>query len=342
MDELRELRVSNDAMNDEAELQERMAEEGYLFFRQLQSPDKLLNLRREIMSAVQQASWLIQGTDPMDGVADINKQYTEGDNEYSAGYAKAYKLESFHRAAHCPEVTSIVEKITGKPMMPQPSKVARVWFPKYIEHTTPKHQDFVHFQGSFDNITCWAPVGDCPIELGGLAIIPGSHKVNRVLDHHFSLGAGGLVVDETAHEDVNPIWHSTNYAIGDTLFFPALTIHKALPNYTEDKLRISLDNRYQAVGDPIAAHMLEPHWPSQLSWDEVYADWENDDLKYYWQQLDNPVVPFDASFHEKGFAEAIELARAGDQHAIYSMKRIVKDNQGLPFKAKAQSVLAEL
>ena len=130
--------------------------------------------------------------------------------------------------------------------------------------------------------------------------------------------------------------------IGDTLFFPALTIHKALPNYTEDKLRISLDNRYQAVGDPIAAHMLEPHWPSQLSWDEVYADWENDDLKYYWQQLDNPVVPFDASFHEKGFAEAIELARAGDQHAIYSMKRIVKDNQGLPFKAKAQSVLAEL
>ena len=74
MEELRELRVSNDAMNDEAELQNRMAEEGYLFFKQLQSPDKLRNLRREMMTAVQQAGWLIQGTDPMDGIADINKQ----------------------------------------------------------------------------------------------------------------------------------------------------------------------------------------------------------------------------------------------------------------------------
>ena len=74
MEELRELRVSNNAMNDEAELQNRMAEEGYLFFKQLQSPDKLRNLRREMMTAVQQAGWLIQGTDPMDGIADINRQ----------------------------------------------------------------------------------------------------------------------------------------------------------------------------------------------------------------------------------------------------------------------------
>ena len=46
--------------------------------------------------------------------------------------------------------------MTGAPIMPHPQKIARIWFPKYTEHTTPKHQDFVHFQGSFDNITCWA------------------------------------------------------------------------------------------------------------------------------------------------------------------------------------------
>ena len=342
MQELKELRVSNDAKNDEAELQRRMAEEGYLFFKQLQSPDKLRKLRSEMMTAVQQAGWLIQGTDPMDGIADISMQYTEGDNEYSAGYASAYKLESFHRSAHWPEVTSMVEKIMGKPIMAQPQKVARIWFPKYTEHTTPKHQDFVHFQGSFDNITCWAPIGDCPIELGGLAVIPGSHKVNRVLDHHFSLGAGGLVVDETAHDDVNPIWHSTNYEIGDTLFFPALTIHKALPNFTENKLRMSLDNRYQVIGDPIAEHMVEPHGPSQLSWEEVYADWKTDDLKYYWQQFDNPVVVMDTSFGEKGFAEALELARAGNEHALYAVKKTVKNNPDAPESAKARALLAEL
>ena len=134
------------------------------------------------------------------------------------------------------------------------------------------HDEFVHFQGNFDTLTCWTPVGDCPVELGGLAVIPGSHKVNRVLEHHFSLVAGALSIDEHAQPEIDPVWHSIDYEIGDTLFFPTLPIHKALPNYTEDRLRLSLDNRYHAVGDPIAAHMLGPHL-STLDWETVYRDW---------------------------------------------------------------------
>ena len=106
----------------------------------------------------------------------------------------------------------MIARIAGKPILPHPQKIARLWFPQYTEHTTPIHQDYVHFQGSFDTWTAWAPVGDCPAELGGLAVIPGSHKVNRVLDHHFSLGAGGLSV-ETEHMD--GAWHTTDYEAGD-------------------------------------------------------------------------------------------------------------------------------
>ena len=321
MSELRELRVSNDASNDPEELQRRIADEGYLFFKRLVNRDQVLELRREMMSMIQQVGWLIAGTDPMDGIADINMRYTEGDNEYSEGYSQVSKIEEFHRAGHWPEFLDIVEKMVGKPIMPHPQKIARIWFPKYTEHTTPKHQDFVHFQGSFDNITCWAPIGDCPIELGGLAVIPKSHKVNRVLDHHFSLGAGGLIVDETAHEDINPVWYSTDYEAGDALFFPALTIHQALPNYTEDKLRLSLDNRYMVLGDNVAEHMLNPHPPSLLTWDDIYPNWQHDDLKYYWKTYDNPVVERDLSYGEKSRAEAIALARAGNEHAIFSLQR---------------------
>ncbi len=340
--ELRELRVSNDATNDPVELRQRFDDEGYLFFKQLQNPDKLLDLRREMMTTIQRVGWLVADTDPVDGIADITTQCTEGDNEYSAGYAEVYKSEAFHRSAHWPEVTSMVEKIAGKPIMPHPHKIARIWFPKYTEHTTPTHQDFVHFQGNFDTITCWAPVGDCPIELGGLAVIPGSHKVKRVLDHHFSLGAGGLVVDADAHADVNPVWHTTDYAIGDTLFFPALTIHKALPNWTEDRLRLSLDNRYQAIGDPIAEHMLHPHGPSQLQWDDIYPHWQADDLKYYWQKYDNPIVARDMSYAERGFAEALDMARAGNEHAIYRLQRTIKNNPDSPESITARTVLQEM
>ena len=341
-DKLKELHISNDAMNDPLELRRRMADEGYLFFKRLQNPDKLRDLRREMMATIQRAGWLAAGTDPLEGIADVSTQCTEGDNEYSAGYSQVYKLEAFHRSAHWPEVTGMAEKIMGRPIMPYPQKVARIWFPKYTEHTTPTHQDFVHFQGNFEALTCWAPVGDCPIELGGLAVIPGSHKVNRVLEHHFSLGAGSLVVHPEAHAEIDPVWHSTDYEIGDTLIFPALTIHKALPNYTEDKLRLSLDNRYQAIGDPIAEHMLEPHGPSKLQWKEVYRDWTSDELKYYWRQVDNPVVPRDMSYSEKGFAEALDLARAGNEQALFRLKRTVKNDPESPGAEAARAVLVEM
>ena len=340
-DKIKEMRASNDAMNDPQELQRRIADEGYLFFKQLMNPDRVRALRREMMSVIQSVGWLVADTDPMDGIADISMRYTEGDNEYSDGYAEVYKLESFHRAAHWPEVTNRVEKIAGSPIMPFPQKIARIWFPKYTEHTTPTHQDFVHFQGSFNALTCWSPVGDCPIELGGLAVVPRSHKVGRVLEHHFSLGAGGLIVDETAHEDVDPVWYSTDYEMGDALFFPALTIHKALPNYTEDRLRLSLDNRYHIVGDTIAEHMLEPHGPSQLQWDDIYPHWESDDLKYYWKNVDNQVVAKDMSYGEKRLAEAVEMARTGNEQAIYSLQRMVKNDPDSPH-TEARAVLAEL
>ena len=144
-DELKELIVSNDAINEPAELQRRMADEGYLFFRHLQAPDKLRELRLEMMTTLQKVGWLVHDTDPMEGIADVSTQCTEGDNEYSAGYAEVYKLESFHRSAHWPEVISMVEKIAGQEIMPHPHKIARIWYPQYTDHTTPTHQDFVHF-----------------------------------------------------------------------------------------------------------------------------------------------------------------------------------------------------
>ena len=341
-EEIRELRVSNDAADDPAELQRRIADEGYLFFKRLQDPDKLRELRRVMMTRIQQAGWLLPDTDPVDGIADVSRQCTEGDLEYTAGYGHVYKSEAFHRAAHWPEVTTMIHKIMGRPIMPHPHQIARIWFPKYTEHTTPTHQDFVHFQGNFETLTCWAPIGDCPIELGGLAVIPGSHKVERVLDHHFSLGAGGLVVNVEDEQEIEPTWHSTDYEVGDTLIFPALTIHRALPNYTEDRLRLSLDNRYLAIGDLIAEHMLLPHGPSGLTWEDVYQDWESDEYQYYWKDVDNPVVARDLSYSERGFAEALELARAGHERAFVRLRRTIRNEPDSQAAQDARAVLTEV
>lgn len=335
---LNEFRVSNDAVNDAEELRRRLDEEGYIFIKKLQDPDKLLALRQDIMQVISTGGWLIEGTDPMAGIADVTKQCTEPDIEYPAVYHEMYKLESFHRAGHWPEVMQMMEKVIGGPVLSHPQKIARLWFPKYTAHTTPIHQDFVHFQGVYDTYTCWAPVGDCPAELGGLAVLPGSHKINAIHDHHFSLGAGGLAIYQ---EELNDNWVTTDYEIGDSLIFHSLTVHQALPNVTEDRLRVSLDNRYQSTRLPIAEHMLQPHLSGiyPFGWEEVYKDWTSTDLQYYWKDMDLEVLPTIEDFGANGFAEALELAGQGDEHAIHHLKRLIKRDPECERAQRAGNVL---
>jgi ectoine hydroxylase-related dioxygenase (phytanoyl-CoA dioxygenase family) len=280
------------------------------------------------------------------GIANVDARSTEGDPGYTDVYHQVYRLQSFHAMAHSSEILDVLQQVTGSPMMPLPQKVARLWFPKFTQHTTPTHQDFVHFQGTLENLTCWGPIGECPRELGGLAVLKGSHKVGRVLDHRFSLGAGSLNLDAESHPELEGLeWLTTDYQVGDTLIFPALTIHKALPNITEDRLRVSLDNRYQRIGDPVAEHMLNPHLAtsSALSWDDVYEEWENDDLKYYWKQHENPVHPTITMYTEAAFNEAVELAKQGNEGAVLHLQRLSdRKDDSQKLCVEATRVLAEI
>ena len=212
------LRESNDALDDPVEIRCRIADDGYVFIRGLQSRDKLLSLRRAVLGVMMEGGWLVPGTDVMDGIADISTRCTEGDKEYTDVYHRVYSLESFHRSGHWTEVMAMMEKVIDAEVLPHPQKIMRLWYPQYTDHTTPIHQDYVHFQGSYDTYTCWAPIGDCSMELGALAVMPGSHKINAVRNHHFSLGAGALAIYE---DELDGHWHSADFEVGDSLISTA-------------------------------------------------------------------------------------------------------------------------
>ena len=57
---LNQFRVSNDAVDDAEELRRRLDEEGYIFIKKLQDPDKLLALRQDIMQVISTGGWLIE------------------------------------------------------------------------------------------------------------------------------------------------------------------------------------------------------------------------------------------------------------------------------------------
>ena len=53
-------------------------------------------------------------------------------------------------------------------------------------------------------------------------------------------------------------WVVSDYEIGDVMIFHSLVVHRALPNLT-DRLRQSIDVRYQRLSEPTLEKNLKPY-----------------------------------------------------------------------------------
>ena len=128
-------------------------------------------------------------------------------------------------------------------------------------------------------------------DLGGLAILRGSHKWGPLpLTTHLGAGNRSAVLPAEMLEQCR--WVTTEFAAGDVLVFPSLTVHAALHNASSFFMRLSVDFRYQLEGEPLTEGCLEPHF-QRLSWEEIYAGWSGGAHRYYWRDLDYEIEPFE-------------------------------------------------
>jgi ectoine hydroxylase-related dioxygenase (phytanoyl-CoA dioxygenase family) len=155
---------------------------------------------------------------------------------------------------------------------------------------TPPHQDYIYIQGTHQFWTLWFPLGDAPVKLGNLSILRGSHR-EPVLDVVAARGAGGK---ESILCGKDYEWVQGDYACGDIVTFPSHTVHKGLPNQLGDRVRLSCDLRYQPADEPIEEKSLVPHM-GVATWDEIYAGWQNEQLKYYWKSRSLQMSPWDGA-----------------------------------------------
>lgn len=271
---------SSDIRNDGEALRRRADQDGYLYIRDFVDKGAIQRARRDIAGVLQEVGWIDAGTDPLETITS-HPPLVSGDPEFSPVYDKVQMLESFHTLAHDQAILSVVGHLLGDDVLLQPSNIARFIFPTNLEQTTPAHQDFVHIQGTPDVWTAWLPLGDCPHKMGGLSVLPRSHKFG-ILPVSRSLGAGGL----RAHfEKIGGEWISSPFEEGDILFFHSHTVHRGMPNNSGNRIRLSVDYRYQRASDPVMDKVLTPH-QGRLSWEEVYEGWESTDFQYHWQQYE--------------------------------------------------------
>ena len=286
--------VSDDLVDRPADLRVRACEDGYLFIRGLVPEDAIGRLRSDITAILDEVGWLDAGTDPLAAISTQEARII-GTPEFNPIYDTIQKLESFHTMAHDPALLKVAAALLGAPAMPQPSTIARVLFPNKLEHTTPPHQDFILVQGTPEVWTAWIPLGPCPVQLGGLAVLRGSHE-RGILPVHEAKGAGGLSV-EPAWLDGE--WMSSPFATGDALFFHSKTVHQGLPNRSGDRIRLSVDYRYQKFDAKIMHKNLGVH-QGRVTWEEVYAGWNSERFQYYWEGHRREVVEREPSTEYRG------------------------------------------
>lgn len=277
---------STDLLADPVALRARADEQGYLFFRGLLPGADLASLREQFLQVLDRHGWLAPDADRSDGIVDhaayeaVPREEIDfcGVGVPAEAYREIQHLELFHRLSHHPNLIGVYSALFGRPVLPHARNIARIMIPSSYSVATPPHQDFIHVQGTPEFWTAWFPLADCPIDLGSLAVLTGSHR-EGLLSYKQVGGAGGL---EAYLCDIDLEWAVGDFAAGDVLTFPSHTVHRALPNQFPDRIRLSCDYRYQPADAEIEERSLQVHCNVD-SWESIYSGWDDRDLAYFWK-----------------------------------------------------------
>jgi len=267
---------------DSVSLKGEMEIHGYVYIRDLIPKEALEQLLGDMVGIASDEGWTVDGTAPLDRIADPAKACFDPEPKYKQAANRAFRLERLHALTHHPALTGAMKRLVGPRLFVHPKPIARMIFPNCDGALLHAHQDNSGIAGSSESYTVWMPLHDCPQGQGTLEIKEASHL--------FGLQTtDGYIQRETAPGGE---WVGGPINAGDAVMFHSLTVHSSTLS-TSDRLRFSVDCRFQSYDEAVSP--LEIVFPNQAkggrTWETTYADWERDDLKYYWRNLPLRIKP---------------------------------------------------
>ncbi|CAH0990061.1 hypothetical protein SIN8267_00144 [Sinobacterium norvegicum] len=264
-------------------LQQRFQHYGYLYFQNHVDKQKCQQLMLQFLDALSPHIVL----DPQTGLPALGGEpFFETDPIWDQLYPKIQSMEAFHDFFHQADLHQLMQIVAGDKPFVYPMKMARMATPKKIGYETPPHQDAHSHQAGETMAGMWVALHDVTTEMGRLKLLPHSHKkgVRPVFE---AQGVGGI---QCEIYDDETLWHTSDVSQGDVIIFHSCCVHKAEPNTAQSAARLSIDTRFCDYGAPLWSLNLEPHhgWRiDDLDWSNIYKDWKNQHLQYYWQDYPN-------------------------------------------------------
>jgi ectoine hydroxylase-related dioxygenase (phytanoyl-CoA dioxygenase family) len=140
-------------------------------------------------------------------------------------------------------------------------------------HCTGGHYDLIYLRAGTEKLyTSWIPLGDIPVEMGGVIYLEHSDALGRQMEAEFSMKNadlppeerisaynrnmrdGGWVSTNLAEmaDRFKSRWLIANYEVGDMVIHSPYMIHAATQNNDPlNRIRLSTDIRFQRVDDEI-------------------------------------------------------------------------------------------
>jgi ectoine hydroxylase-related dioxygenase (phytanoyl-CoA dioxygenase family) len=266
---------------------------GYALIRGLIPHSDIKQVLGDVTTILSGAGWLLPEHNPIERLANNGAACGDPDPSFKRTYREVFNLESFHALPHHPALRSVMSILVGEQVLVHPKPIGRLIFPNCDSLRVHAHQDYRFMSGDPECYTVWIPLHDCPVDLGPLQILEGSHRLGVV--NHADENLHVPEISEEALSDGD--WASGQINAGDVLIFHSLTVHAASANRS-NQLRLSLDCRFQSCERAIHPGNLAFAGESGKSWEAIYAGWRSNGLKYYWKGMPLKFQPTKSEIEE--------------------------------------------
>jgi hypothetical protein len=156
-------------------------------------------------------------------------------------YTRIVLNPRLNEIAHHSRLADMMRDLLGPTGFCYPLRIPRLVYPSSLAPRQPGNYVHKDYRSVQDMFTCWVPFGHVPTELGGLALLPGSQRTDRVAPKP---------LDRLPDQ-----WVTADYQPGDVLVFHCLTTHAALPNHSE-RMRFSVEYRWQLADQPAPRRLV--------------------------------------------------------------------------------------
>jgi ectoine hydroxylase-related dioxygenase (phytanoyl-CoA dioxygenase family) len=250
-------------------LREQLESEGYIWLKGIFEKDLVLDLRRRYFSAFANTNLLAPGSDLVEGIYSGEPYDKQAVSRIHHEFLRWASYESF---CYTPRLWQFYEALLGGPVYLHKRKLVRLHTPGETA-TTGAHYDLTYLRGGTERVlSSFIPIGDIPVEMGGLIYLEGSHGYGRQVEAELSVKNASLSPEErisaynrnmtdggmltkdlpTLAERLNARWLAADYETGDMVIHTSYMIHAATINTSPEKrMRLSTDIRYQLVSDAI-------------------------------------------------------------------------------------------